>query len=268
MDCLTFTSETRRVPTRIGTLVVHDSGGPGRPLLLWPALFTDHTLYDAVGRRLGPHWRTLVVEPPGFGDSDPLPAGTGALGAAAGIPDLLDGLGIDRVVVAGTAWGGQIAAAFAAAHPERVDGLLMMSTPLGVGFGNHFLALALARLKSNRTFYADGLARALLGETTRRTAPQRVLEFTRRFDRFDPQRAAEAAETVIGQLPAMSGLLSRLACPTTLLFGDEDPACPAAMRATWSEQLPGAPVRVVRECGALAPLEAPTAVVEALATIG
>ena len=266
MDCLTFCPTTRRVPTRTGTLVVHDSGGAGRPLLLWPSLFTDHTLYDGIQQRLAGAWRTLAVEAPGFGDSDPLPLKAGPLAPAEGLPDLLDALGIGEVTIAGTAWGGQVAAAFAAAHPDRVAGLLLMNTPLMFGFSNHFLALALSRLVHGQTFFADGLAKAMLGDTTRREAPHLVQAFVERFHRFHPKDAARTAHAVIRQSTALPPL-SGITCPTLLLFGDEDRTCPARTHLAWSQRLPNAQFRVVKECGPLAPLEAPADVVDALATL-
>lgn len=266
MDSLTFFPATRRVPTRTGSVVVHDSGGPGRPLLLWPSLFTDHTLYDGIRQRLGGTWRTLAVEAPGFGDSDPLPPGNDSLAPAAGLGDLLDGLGIDRITIAGTAWGGQVGAAFAAAHPNRVEALLLMNTPLMFGFGNHFLALAVSRLAHTNTFFADGLAKAMLGHTTRQRAPQLVEAFTARLGRFHPKEAARTAQAVIRQ-PVGLPTLSRITCPTVLLFGDEDRTCPPSAQATWAERMPRACLRRLKECGSLAPLEAPADVSDALATL-
>jgi pimeloyl-ACP methyl ester carboxylesterase len=42
---------------------------------------------------------------------------------------VLDGLGVDRAVVAGHSWGGHLALQLAVAHPDRVAGLLIIDSP-------------------------------------------------------------------------------------------------------------------------------------------
>ena len=67
-----MTGINNRVPTRVGELAVADSGPGegGTPVVLWPSLFSDHRLYRYVTALLGPQWRTVCVDGPGFGRSD------------------------------------------------------------------------------------------------------------------------------------------------------------------------------------------------------
>jgi pimeloyl-ACP methyl ester carboxylesterase len=44
------------------------------------------------------------------------------------VRDLLDARGIDRAILMGHSWGGTIMTAFAAAHPKRVDGLVLVDS--------------------------------------------------------------------------------------------------------------------------------------------
>jgi pimeloyl-ACP methyl ester carboxylesterase len=68
--------------------------------------------------------RTVALDRPGFGFSE---GGYHPLGAQlAAIEALLDQLAIDRVVLVGHSYGGTIALAFAARHPERVRGLVLV----------------------------------------------------------------------------------------------------------------------------------------------
>lgn len=79
----------RRIPTRVGSLSVANQGA-GTPVVFWPSLFSDHRLYDRVVRRLGEGWRTISVDGPGFGRSDP-PAGDVQPGRYAdAVSDLLE----------------------------------------------------------------------------------------------------------------------------------------------------------------------------------
>ncbi len=44
------------------------------------------------------------------------------------VRDLLDERGIDRAILMGHSWGGTIMTAFAAAHPERVEGMVLVDS--------------------------------------------------------------------------------------------------------------------------------------------
>jgi pimeloyl-ACP methyl ester carboxylesterase len=72
--------------------------------------------------------RVLMPYLRGYGPTRFLSAATMRSGQQAALAqdalDLLDGLGIDRVLVSGYDWGGRGAAILAALHPERVTGLV------------------------------------------------------------------------------------------------------------------------------------------------
>jgi pimeloyl-ACP methyl ester carboxylesterase len=75
--------------------------------------------------------RAFVLDRPGCGLSDPLdlrraPLPTVAADVLAGV---LDGLRLDRATVVGSSIGGTWALWFAAAHPDRVDALVLLGSP-------------------------------------------------------------------------------------------------------------------------------------------
>lgn len=74
---------------------------------------------DAVAERLGV--RLIAVDRPGWGWSDPLPAGDGVREWADDLAVLLDDLGVDRVRVAAWSAGAPFAWGAAAGRPERVE---------------------------------------------------------------------------------------------------------------------------------------------------
>ncbi len=82
---------------------------------------------------------------------------------------VLDGLGLDDVVVLGHSWGGFLAAVLAMEHPERVRGLLLVD-PLGIvgdgGYGR-FEEQLTARTPEDVRAKADELdKRAMAGQGT------------------------------------------------------------------------------------------------------
>src|ERR1700745_231752 len=72
-------------------------------------------------------FRTLVVDPPGYGKSDKPPVqGHVFAFAADALAVLLDELGIDRVHLVGNSLGGGTAVRFALNFPDRVGRLVLM----------------------------------------------------------------------------------------------------------------------------------------------
>jgi len=73
------------------------------------------------------HFRTLVVDQPGYGKSDKPPVrGNYFAFAADALKGLLDELAIDRVHLVGNSLGGGTAVRFALSYPERAGRLVLM----------------------------------------------------------------------------------------------------------------------------------------------
>jgi 4,5:9,10-diseco-3-hydroxy-5,9,17-trioxoandrosta-1(10),2-diene-4-oate hydrolase len=73
------------------------------------------------------HFRTLVVDQPGYGKSDkPKVQGNYFSFAASALAGLLDELGIDKIHLVGNSLGGGTAVRFALSHPERAGRLVLM----------------------------------------------------------------------------------------------------------------------------------------------
>jgi 4,5:9,10-diseco-3-hydroxy-5,9,17-trioxoandrosta-1(10),2-diene-4-oate hydrolase len=73
------------------------------------------------------HFRTLVVDQPGYGKSDkPQVQGNYFTFAADALAGLLDELGIDKIHLVGNSLGGGTAVRFALSHPERAGRLVLM----------------------------------------------------------------------------------------------------------------------------------------------
>jgi pimeloyl-ACP methyl ester carboxylesterase len=123
--------EPRLVDVADTQLAVREWGeAEGRPLLFWHAL-GDHTSLqpiEAAPVLVRDHWlRVLAPDAPGFGGSPRLPDERYELPALVDLAhDLLDALGLDRVVWAGSSWGGTVGVNFTATHPERVEALVLL----------------------------------------------------------------------------------------------------------------------------------------------
>ena len=123
--------ETRLVDVGDTRLAVREWGDtPGRPLPFWHALGDHTSLQPIEAAPILAHdhgFRVLAPDAPGFGASPRLPDERYELPALAELAwELLDALDLDRVVWAGSSWGGTVGVHFAAAHPERVEALVLL----------------------------------------------------------------------------------------------------------------------------------------------
>lgn len=261
-----MTGLNRRIQTSVGTLAVADHGS-GTPVVMWPSLFSDHRLYDNVVKRLGPRWRTLGVDGPGFGQSDPPCGDVQPSHYAAAIVDLLDELSVEQAVVAGCSWGGQVAAHFAVQYPQRCDATLMMNTPLAPSMGGNGFLVRGTRWFGSTTWWGRGVARSMLAGSTKKNHPERVAAFAAAFRSFDGAYAATTVRTVLTRSPGLADVLPRLPEPATIMLGEEDRLYPVDVALPLARQATDAVVEIVQACGHLAPLEAPDAVVAALESL-
>ena len=122
---------------RYGQLHVHNAiptgGGfeEGTPLLcLHPSplsgrCYRPFLAVAGVGRSV------FAPDLPGFGDSDPPPAGAGVVEHAAAIADFLDAMRLRQIDVLGSGFGALVAAELAAARQAQVRRLVLASPPPG-----------------------------------------------------------------------------------------------------------------------------------------
>lgn len=261
-----LTAINRKVPTAVGTLALADEGS-GTPVVLWPSVFSDHRLYDFVGRQLGEGWRVLRIDGPGFGQSDAPQADVQPEQYAKAVVEVLDALSIERAVVAGCSWGGQVAAHLGVQSPDRVIGILMMNTPMAASTGGHRAQVIGTRLLGSTRFWGRGVARAMLTPSFRATHPDRVNAFVDAFRSFDPAAAMTTVRTTLTRFPGLQDALPRLEVPTIIMMGECDTQYPVRTAMPIAQRAARARIEVVPGCGHLAPIEAPEAVVAALRSL-
>jgi pimeloyl-ACP methyl ester carboxylesterase len=112
---------------------VREWGSPDRrPLVFWHALGSGTSgayLTEVAPTLTAAGLWLLAPDAPGFGKSPALPSEAYETASVVGmVRDLLDERGINRAILMGHSWGGTIMTAFAAAHPERVYGLVLVDS--------------------------------------------------------------------------------------------------------------------------------------------
>jgi 4,5:9,10-diseco-3-hydroxy-5,9,17-trioxoandrosta-1(10),2-diene-4-oate hydrolase len=130
-----------------GIELAYSDEGAGRPLVCLHAIGHDRSDYRDL--RLG---RTIALDWPGQGASGTDAAAPTSRRYAELLRGFLDSLHLDRVVLVGNSIGGAAAIRFAAEHPERVSGLVLMN-PGGLDPGGRLARLAIRCMVA---FFAAG----------------------------------------------------------------------------------------------------------------
>lgn len=100
--------------------------GHGAPLLMLHASPLSSAFLVEHQRALAPNWRTLALDTPGYGMSDPLPEPAASLeDYASALFAAADNLGIRRFALYGGATGAQIALVMARTDPARITRLVL-----------------------------------------------------------------------------------------------------------------------------------------------
>jgi pimeloyl-ACP methyl ester carboxylesterase len=112
-----------------GTHVVYLEGGSGEPLVLVHGFGADKDNFTRIARWLTPHYRVIVPDLVGFGESTRLPEADYRYAAqAARVHEFVQALGLGRVHLGGNSMGGGIVMSYAASHPSEVGSLWLIDT--------------------------------------------------------------------------------------------------------------------------------------------
>ena len=218
--------------------------------------------WDAWGQGLANEYRMVRLDIAGFGLTGP--AEPGDYSDEADVQRLLavvDQLGLPRMTVVGHSMGGRLAWHFAAAHPQRVDKLVLIAPD---GFPD-------PQAKSDRTYDVPawmGVARYALprwmikkGVASAYADPSRLDDDTaRRYQ--DMLLAPGVRQAVLARMAQTRNRdplpwLQRLTMPTLLLWGAQDGMIPAENSMDYQRAMPHAQRVVMPDVGHLPHEEQP-----------
>jgi pimeloyl-ACP methyl ester carboxylesterase len=118
---------TKEIALPDGTHIAYLDGGSGEPLVLVHGFGADKDNFTRVARWLTPHYRVIVPDLVGFGDSSHLADADYRYAAqAARVHAFVQALGLTRVHLGGNSMGGGIVMSYAAQHPQEVGSLWLL----------------------------------------------------------------------------------------------------------------------------------------------
>ncbi|AHK29639.1 2-hydroxy-6-oxo-6-phenylhexa-2,4-dienoate hydrolase [Rhodococcus opacus PD630] len=263
----------KELKTDLGVLRYHEAGD-GPPLLLLHGSGPGVTGWRNFRGNLGvfaEHFRTFVLEFPGFGVSDDF-GGHPMLTAGDAVLRFLDGLGLDEVAMLGNSMGGIVATQFAIAHPDRVGKLITIGgigrnlfSP-GPGEGINLLMeftddptreRLIAWLHS-MVFDPAMVTEELIEERwTQATDPETLASARKMYSKAAFEAGAKAA--LESDTTPYWAQLHKVKAPTLLTWGRDDRVSPLDMAIIPMRSIPRAELHVFPNCGHWAMIEQKTA---------
>lgn len=124
--------ERREIDLPGGLHYAYLEGGKGEPLMLLHGFGANKDNFTRVAGLLTPHYRIIIPDHVGFGESShPADADYTSAAQAERLRALAQALGIKTLHLGGNSMGGQIALSYAALHPDEVASLWLLD-PAGI----------------------------------------------------------------------------------------------------------------------------------------
>jgi pimeloyl-ACP methyl ester carboxylesterase len=165
-------------------------------------------------------------------------------------------------IVMGTSFGGHVAREVALAAPERIKGLWIIGAGAG-GIANPQAGRERsAKLRGGQAEEVYQQFYKIITHLPGERGPEAADRFLAMARRGDQQKIARQSDALAVR-PDRWNDLSRIACPTLLLWGVHDQFSPAADALRMAGLIPHARYVEIADCGHLPTLEAPEEVIEA-----
>ncbi len=247
-------------------LFTHDRG-TGIPILLLHGMWCDHHVYDVVVDGLAGAYRIICPDLRGHGRSGTPPQPWNVRDLARDLIHTLDTLAIRSAVVVGHSLGGMAALHMALNNPDRLHGLVLLSTSAEAEKPERRSQLSLMAMTLNmwgmNRLMAGRAAKAFFSPAFARRSPGKVKVW--RDHLLSMQRPALLqALTAVRDRPSVLAQLDTLAMPALVMGTQEDTIADPTHAAIMARRLRNARLVMLPGGGHALPVEHPQALIEAL----
>ena len=249
--------------------------GAGEPLVFLHGFPTSSHLWHETVRHIPAGHRVVVLDLLGFGRSDrPSGRAVSLQGHAERVAALLDELRIDRCTLVGHDVGGGIAQLLALRWPARVARLCLIDSVAFEAWPPRAVRIARATLPMTRHLPATWLLAAVRSDLARGfTSVDRAAHSIDRY--LKPFTSPEGRDALVEHLlgldaretAELSEGLPRLAQPTAIVWGEQDPFLPVEIGRRLHAAIPRATLDVVSGGRHFLPEEHPERVASVVATL-
>lgn len=229
-------------------------------LVFLNALGTDLRIWDEVVAALPQSWSVLRYDQRGQGLSEIGDTPHSVAGLAADVSELLDELGLSKVVLCGLSLGGLVAQELVLARPERVRAVCLCGTAARIGTRESWDERSERVRSGGMAAIADSVLARWFSEPFLRSASARG--YRTLLERTSP--AAYLAAVAALRDADLSARVGAIQAPVLVLAGELDEATPPALSRALCEALPAARCELIPKASHLMCVEQPAAVARAL----
>ena len=198
--------------------------GEGMPLLLWPSIFHDRSLYDGlIGQLANP---VVVIDGPGHGASGINPGGLDgpSLARSAGMVASA-AFGPRPFVMVGTSWGALVAAELAASQDRLLAGVVLFNPPWTAhpraSLGDRMIAL-MAHVMPTAMVFRKGVARSFFAPATHSENPGMIAAFLAQATFANPGLAVAVRSVLVDRHRQPMPDPARILVPVAVVSGELD----------------------------------------------
>ncbi|UVO28361.1 alpha/beta fold hydrolase [Bradyrhizobium arachidis] len=244
-----------------GFNIVYWEAGGGEPLVLVHGMGVDRGTMLDVAEKLKQNYRVILLDLPGFGDSDkPDNADYGIKAQVENLRQFIQALDLRRVHLAGHSMGGWISAGFAATHPDMVSTLWLIAAA-----GTSDLEDGIAMEAFRRGEYVlccrapsdlPGIMKLAMVKVPR--LPHFLWEALGRRAAANYDLHKRIFKTIADDVAGydLERRLPGIAAPTLLVWGDSDRLVPPSALQTFKRLIPGARAILMEQIGHVPQMEA------------
>ena len=238
-------------------------GDPAAPtVVLASSLGTTHAMWEPQTGSLGERFRVVRCDRRGHGRSPSVPGPTTIDDLGRDLVELLDALDIERVSFCGLSLGGLEGMWLAVNAPERVDRLVLACTSSSFAPRETWVERAATVTNEGLESIADATMGRWFSPSFRDAEPAVVTRFREMLVSTPPEGYVACCEVLADT--DLTGELERIAAPTLVVTGSEDPTISPARGDELAGAVPGARHVVVDGAAHLANVDRPEAFTTAL----
>ncbi len=251
----------RKTATIDGFDIAYLEGGSGEPLVLVHGFGADKDNFTQVSRALTPHYRVIIPDMPGFGESSkPDTVSYRIDEQAQRLDQFLGALGMTEAHFGGSSMGGWTVINYAALYPQKTRSLWLLA-PAGVSTARPSEVLETYRRTGKSPLIVDRTEDypALMAVVMNHPPflPQGIKTVLAERAYSNRELLKKIMADLHGVSAASEQLATQVAAPTLIVWGDRDRVLDVSGAGILHQAIAGSELIVMPDIGHLPMLEAP-----------
>ncbi|HLW69463.1 MAG TPA: alpha/beta fold hydrolase [Candidatus Binataceae bacterium] len=239
--------------------VFYDTYGQGTPIVFLHPWSTNGYIWYYQVFSFARTNQVIVIDHRGHGRSDKPAGGYSIQEHASDVRAVMDAAGAQKAIIVGNSIGGMMAMQFALSYPDRVKGLLILSS--GTALGENMPKETAAAFQSDYLGTFGALMEGAVSAKSKRERPE-ILDVMRAHFAVQSNFPKHVFDSSLADPNGVFNwnIKSRLAsikAPTLVVAGEEDQATPVEANKYLADNIPGAKLLTVKDVGHFHQLEKP-----------